>query len=144
MFHRYVYDYKIHVITLMIICIALIFIYNVIVRVTGTDVLSTPICDNAVFQKIDGWSVTHLVFFMVLGILYPDHYASALVAGIAWEGVEVGIGKVEMMMDKKKTHGYGKTFWYGRGSDIIMDMIGYTIGSSFAPCPTCETLPCKR
>jgi len=114
------------------------------VRYSGKDILATQFCDNPVFQQIDGWSVTHLVFFMALGFLYPDHYASALVAGIAWEGVEMGIGKAEMMMDGKKSHGYGKTFWYGRGSDIIMDMIGYTMGSSFAPCPKCENIPCTK
>lgn len=155
MFQRIVYGWKLHVITLLIICIILIFAYGYFLRRTKRkDVLATDFYNDPVFQNIDGWSVSHFLFFMMLGFLYPNHYSAAIVAGVGWEIFETTLGQNKIMISGKRVQlvgsmengvstGNDSAYWYGKGSDITMDILGYMIGNWIAPCPDKCEIPCK-
>ena len=154
MFSRNVYGVNIHIVSLLIACIILIFLYGYIIRSTKTkDHLETEFYNSNLLPNIDGWSVTHFVFFCALGILYPNHHLTALMAGIGWEYIEQFLGTNKIIISGKRVKLVGEqksdgtydddAYWYGKSSDMVVNILGYSIGNIFAPCPG-GALPCKR
>jgi hypothetical protein len=45
-------------------------------------------------QGIDGWSLSHVLFFWVLGLLDPGRPLLYFALGAAWEGLETFLGQV--------------------------------------------------
>ena len=107
---------------------------------------------------LDGWSGLHFVFFGMLGALCGTAYLPhAMVLGVAWEGVEHVLGTQRPSWlggfgdcvltdrppdqarapgrtgddtpDDKKSLG---TWWYGRASDIVVNVAGYLAGMCVA------------
>jgi len=69
---------------LFIVCVFLIFIYSSYIRDNKDfkDVLQTKL---GLFD-LDGWSVSHLLFFMLIGYNYGDKYlVAAFILGVIWE-----------------------------------------------------------
>jgi|694.fasta_scaffold40111_10 hypothetical protein len=155
MFSRTINGYKVHVGAILIVCIVLIFIYGYILRTTKTkDVLAKEWYNDPVFANIDGWSFTHFFFFMLLGYIYPGHYKEAILAGVGWEIFESTLGQNQIKISGKRVQmvgsqsdgvydGNDNKYWYGKGSDIIMDVLGYVAGDMLAPCKNNEELLCK-
>jgi hypothetical protein len=132
-------------VALYIVVVLVIIIYGYLLRRTGrTDFLAREIYHHPICQNIDGWSVTHLVFFGALGLLFPGHYFQFLLVGIGWEIIETGLGQNKIEISGRRMQLLGEqdedgnstnkddAYWYGKESDIIMDMIGYCIGSAVA------------
>ena len=89
-------------------------------------------CDplqRTLFYDIDGWSVTHVLLFMILGYLYPNNLLLFFALGVLWECAEWCIGylRVEGMLAPK--HG---RYWFSRTSDIIANAVGLLLGYGLA------------
>ena len=116
-----------------IVCVNLIFMYG------------KYRCDNPNFKDIletrlgigelDGWSLSHLSFFMFIGYHFEGKYLiAAFLLGILWEGFEHyygterpgwlgGYGDCDMQTNRE-----GGSWWYGKWSDIVMNTIGLLSG----------------
>jgi hypothetical protein len=90
---------------------------------------------------IDLWSVSHLLLYMVFGLLIPNQHMSFLLAGAAWEVVEDMLSSDETtQLDDCKTldsrskimckFSINDGFWYAKWDDVLIDLLGYTIGSA--------------
>jgi hypothetical protein len=89
---------------------------------------------------IDLWSVSHLLLFMVFGMLIPNRHMSFLLAGAAFEVVEDMLSSDEStQLDDCKTLDRSKImckfsindgYWYAKWDDVFIDLLGYTIGSA--------------
>lgn len=78
-----------------------------------------------------GWPLTHYIFFLILGILYPECDLLIIVSGILWELFETLLSS--FMKQKKPTADYTGTlqyekWWSGSVSDIFMNILGYYTG----------------
>ena len=118
-----------------VVCVLLIFLngwYRCKYK-NSEDILMTkiPVGD------LDGWSCAHVMFFALLGYLFPDMFLEAMIAGGIWEGIEAflgksrpswmgGFGDCDLRTDQvDTTH---KNWWYGRVSDLFMNALGFGIG----------------
>jgi hypothetical protein len=110
--------------------------------------------------QITGWTISHFLLFLVLGIMCPNNFTFILVAGISWEILEFMleynnkvlnnfISQLTTNSDKKLSsdefwhYYYGKSrnssgfYWSSSGGtgqviDVIMDLLGYITGSYIA------------
>lgn len=84
---------------------------------------------------VDILTLNHLLIWIGLGYLYPNKYYLALFIGILWELFE------RYIVYNKKLYHFVKTYWIipekywneinaNTFIDIIVNMIGYFIGSS--------------
>lgn len=86
----------------------------------------------------DGWSISHFVFFFLLGLAFPRTWWLALLLGCIWEGMEFAtqyttIPILDSMRGlavcKNNNSTIGNTFWwYGKWSDLIMNAGGFGLG----------------
>lgn len=143
--NRSIGGYTVPCAALYIVAVILIILYGYFLRKTKTrDILAKRIFHHPICQEIDGWSVTHLVFFGLLGLLYPGHYLQFLAVGVAWEVIETGLGQNNIEVSGKRLQLIGEqdeegnstgkkdAYWYGKESDVIMDVLGYMLGSFLA------------
>lgn len=113
------------------------------------DVLERKIIDHPSCPGFDGWALTHLFFFGVLGLFYPGHYLQALVVSVGWEGVEHALGSCPLEVSGRRLQlvgdqdedgnpivpaaGEEPRYWYGRFvTDPAFNLAGYIIGSAIA------------
>ena len=85
---------------------------------------------------LDGWSISHFTLFFILGYFYPDKMYFSLFPGLMWEAFEHYYGQNRpgflggfgdcMTTDPNVKNG---AWWYGRLSDIIVNYLGFVIGS---------------
>ena len=106
-------------------------------------------CDNPDYKDIlenkigifdlDGWSISHLLFFTLIGYLFPhkNYILLAFIFGILWELFEHFYGKnrpgwlggygdcdKKLKSDKNEDGNW----WYGKPTDILMNALGLIIG----------------
>ena len=131
-----------------VLCVAVImviFAYGALIRWLGMpDPLERTIVDHPLAQQIDGWSVSHLLFFAVLGLLVPNRHLLFLGIGFGWEVVETVLGQVDVRVSGQRVQLVGDisdkgqvddaAYWYGKESDIIVNILGYSIGSALTGC----------
>ena len=150
--NRTIGDTRVPCVVFYIVCVLLIVVYGIFLRRTKTrDPLARRLFHHPVCQDIDGWSISHLLFFGLLGAFFPGHYLQFLLIGIGWEVVETGLGQNRLEVSGKRLQLIGgqdadglsndadatcdddsSAYWYGKESDIIMDMLGYALGSAWA------------
>ena len=88
--------------------------------------------------ELDGWSMTHFLFFLYLGYTFPrkEYLIIAVIMGIAWELFEHfygkyrpgwlgGYGDCQELASDKTDDG---NWWYGKWTDIVMNTSGLFIG----------------
>jgi hypothetical protein len=140
--NRYICGRKVPCVVLYIIVVLMIVVYGVIIRRAKiADPLARPIYSHPILQDIDGWSISHLVFFGILGLLYPNHHLQFLTVGALWEVIETGLGQNKLEVSGKRLQligdqdvngaptGKDDAYWYGKESDIVVDIFGYSVGS---------------
>jgi len=129
----------------LVVCVLLIVAYGHLLRATGfRDILATPLYSHPICPDLDGWSVTHLLFFGLLGLLYPGHHLAFFGAGVAWEVVETALGQNRFEVSGRRVQLIGEqdasgvstgkddSYWYGKSSDIIVNAGAYSLGSAYA------------
>jgi hypothetical protein len=123
-----------------IIAVIAIFVYGWYKRkMKSRDFLETKIVGS-----LDGWSLTHLFFWFGIGFIYPDHYMQCLIISMLWEGFETVLGTTKIQLSGVRLQLIGATdengypidctdaedaFWYGRISDIGVNLLGMAMGS---------------
>lgn len=84
------------------------------------------------FDKyFDGWGLSHLGFFMLLGYLFPNKLFFSFTLGVIWELIECTMKDHPFYLSSckynMKTH-KGEGWWYGRWQDIVMNSTGLWAG----------------
>ncbi len=143
--NRRIRGVKIPCVAIYIIAVLAIVVYGIVIRKRKIkDVLEKKVIDHPSCVGFDGWAVTHLMFFMMLGVLYPGKYVQCLVVSLGWEGIEhlLGTNKIEMSGKRLQLIGdqdadgnpippKDEQWWYGRfTTDPMFNMAGYIIGSA--------------
>lgn len=82
---------------------------------------------------LDGWGICHLLFYMALGLYFPNHFIFISLLGIIWEFIETIFKShpmyiMECNIDISTENEGIPIWWYGRWQDIIMNTIGLIIG----------------
>ena len=96
--------------------------------------------------SIDWWSISHFMYFGILGYMLPTHLGELFIIGIIWEIIEDCLASPDntQMIDcksdtytgikKKFQHfscnitGLKKDYWYGKVSDIFFNSMGLIVG----------------
>ena len=107
-------------------CLCVIFIY-VNGRINKTDAnAQCLIGKEKKYQGLlgggcfDVWHVQHVLFWIIIGILWPGHIGTAFMLSVGWE-------LLEHIFFKYRIHAC-RDFFCGRYEDILANMIGYLIG----------------
>jgi hypothetical protein len=90
----------------------------------------------------DWWSVSHLVYFAILGYIIPEYHFTFMMIGILWEVFEdwasadattkLADCKNPLGADGKRRfwcNGFQDDYWYGKWDDVFSNIVGYIIGS---------------
>lgn len=98
-----------------------------------------PLMKKLGIFDLDGWSLSHLFFFAILGYLYPNTFVVSMGLGVGWEVFEHVVGKnrpgfLGGFGDCATTDpGVSGSWWFGRASDIVMNVVGFLIGKGISP-----------
>lgn len=144
--NRYIGGVKITSVAIYIVVVLVIIAYGCYLRAFHKrDFLEPVLFTHPVLQQINGWSISHLLFFGLLGALFPNRHLQFLTVGIAWEGIESALGQNRLEISGRRVQLIGAQdengqvidepagadeYWYGKESDIVMDMVGYCLGSA--------------
>ena len=117
-----------------VVCAVLIFMYGNY-RCDNPD-FKDPLQTKLGIGDLDGWSLSHLLFFMFIGYHFKGKYLiAAFLLGVLWELFEHyygeerpgwlgGYGDCDMQTDR-----LDGSWWYGKWSDIVINLIGLVLGS---------------
>jgi hypothetical protein len=141
--NRYIGGFRVPCFAIYVVIILAIVVYGYFLRKTKTsDFLAKRIYHHPICQDIDGWSISHIIFFGVLGFLYPGKHLQFFIVGTIWEIIETVLGQNKLEISGKRLQLIGEqdpdgasmpdAFWYGKESDILMDVAGYAMGSALA------------
>ena len=98
-----------------------------------------PLATSLGVADLDGWSVTHFLFFSILGYVFPGPQkgAVAFLGGTAWELVEHWMGKSRPPWmggwggcQAPEMEAHNANWWYGRPSDLVMNGLGLLAGNA--------------
>ena len=129
----------------IIVCVIIIFAYGRF-RCLNIDNFTDPLENGITNTSIDGWSFTHFAFYMLIGYKYPNTFVLTLILGILWELFETYIGIYEpkifknwgfcegknMLSESHEMKNITKSWWYGKVSDPVINIIGFSLGSYFS------------
>ncbi|CAH6421481.1 Hypothetical protein KVN_LOCUS293 [uncultured virus] len=81
--------------------------------------------------SINGWSLTHFIFYFYLGYRYPSCLYEAMLIGVLWELTEFSVGEFLPIIVPKFTHKVDP-FWsnwcYGCWEDLLFNFAGFLCG----------------
>jgi hypothetical protein len=80
---------------------------------------------------LNGWCITHFIFFTYIGYKYPDYLVFSMVAGGSWEVYEYFLSKIfpRLFPNIANKIDQNMSSWcYGSYEDIIMNYLGFTFG----------------
>lgn len=92
------------------------------------------------YIRLDWWSLSHFLFFAVLGYWFPNNLGFFFIFGIFWELLEDFLAKdtdtrlVDCSHKKNSSfakfwcNGYQDGYWYGKADDVAVNMTGYLAG----------------
>lgn len=100
------------------------------------DILEFSLFGNSKSMGVDGWLLSHFVFFTVLGYLYPETLRISIIIGLMWEAFEwyVGVYKPKALegmgfcpspSGRKKA---GEVWWYWKWQDPLSNTLGFLLG----------------
>lgn len=92
--------------------------------------------ETTLFGELDGWSVSHFSWFMLLGYLFPKTFILSTTIGVIWELFEHyygkerpgwlgGYGDCKDLASNKKSDG---NWWYGKWTDVVCNTFGFLTG----------------
>lgn len=125
----------------VIVIIGLLLFYQIILMfMSGTvknDPLNIQLFTLPLAGSVGGWSLSHFVFFFIVGLLFPDCGILAMTMGVVWEIIEEvsgNLGEDMGLIDKRNNDedALYKRWWSGRISDIIFNAIGFFLAKFIA------------
>jgi len=88
----------------------------------------------SIISDLDGWSITHIIFFMILGYNFPNTFILSIIIGILWELCEYTLGKNRIPLLEEcynlSTDKQDGNWWYAKWSDVLLNIIGFLIGKA--------------
>ena len=103
-------------------------------RAVYSDPFNKIVFDMPFLEKCcSWWPLSHFIFFLIIGILFPDCDLPAILGGIAWELTEVGV-YYAIGQDRQGTRNgdgkiqYAESWWMGSTQDIVMNIVGFYLG----------------
>jgi hypothetical protein len=115
------------------LCILIIVLYGTYrcMNTSFVDPLTFSFAPPPFDKYLDGWGLSHLGFFMLLGYLFPSMLFFSFLLGVAWELIEYSMKDHPFYLSSCKydmtTH-KGEGWWYGRWQDIVMNATGLGMG----------------
>lgn len=95
------------------------------------DPLTRPLLSSSPIV-LDGWAVTHFLFFMFLGWCFPSEWVFLFVLGVLWEVLETFAKDHPFYLTQcasTNNHNHNQTgWWYGRWEDIVYNGMGLAAG----------------
>lgn len=97
-----------------------------------------PLSTKLPLWDLDGWSLTHLTLFTLIGYGFPGtfHALAAFALGIGWELTEQYMGKARPAWlggwgdcDAAEFEAHNANWWFGRYSDIVVNTAGLVFGN---------------
>jgi hypothetical protein len=117
-----------------IFILTIIIIYSIIlnqlIKTKDDDpmiMFRSPILGNF----INGWTLSHFIFFAYLGYNYQDHELEANSLGVIWELIEWSIGTFFPILfpdQAFKIDPFWTSWYYGKYEDIVMNYLGFKFG----------------
>ena len=91
--------------------------------------------ENEILYKLDGWSATHFIWYLIVGYFFPKTFVTTTIVGIGWELFEQYYGKERPGWlgsygdcTNLATNNVSGNWWYGKWTDIICNTTGFLIG----------------
>lgn len=133
-------DPLVQILIVFFVCAMVIVGYGTIRCNSATfkDPLTQSVAPPPFDSFLDGWGISHLIFYGVLTFFYPDPRSMIFIwtIGIVWEIVESFFQDHPFYLSSCKNNGYehdkGSGWWYGRWQDIVMNSIGMLMGYTVA------------
>ena len=101
------------------------------------DVLEFKLFKNEKLKNLDGWWISHLVFYILMGYLYPYALRLSFIIGCIWELIELWAGKYKPKIfnslgfcKSSKKGEKDKIWWYGKWEDPVGNLMGLLIGKN--------------
>lgn len=113
------------------LCFAVIWAYSHYRCASHSRYFRDPLLTKLGIWDLDGWSLTHVLFYILLGYLFPNQFVPLMAAGVLWELTESYILN-RLSSRGKCTEMDSGSWWFGRVSDIPMNAIGFAIGYRLA------------
>jgi len=125
--------YKMMLIMFGILTIYWLFLVMIcgLTRVTNCDQINRVLINTQTI-KFGGWSLSHVIFYYIIGILFPDCMLLAMTIGVLWEIFEEVLGSFKptnVMSDKSSGLQYNEGWFRGSVLDVIYNFIGFVAGS---------------
>ena len=100
------------------------------------DILEFSLIKNSKKYGVDGWLLSHYLFFVMMGFIYPNTLRISVIMGLVWELFEwycgvykpkclEGIGFCKSPSGAKQR---GKVWWYWKWQDPIANTLGFITG----------------
>jgi len=100
------------------------------------DILEFSLLKNSKKYGVDGWLLSHYLFFVMMGFIYPNTLRISVIMGLLWEIFEwycgvykpkclEGIGFCKSPSGAKQR---GKVWWYWKWQDPIANTLGFITG----------------
>lgn len=107
-------------------------------QVAENDMMNRKVFECGVFENCCSmWPISHFIFFMILGFLYPKCWVPILILGASWELIEMGAGYLmdgglQPMKTEKGNIEYSNNWWAGSSKDIVFNTAGFAVGAIIA------------
>ena len=117
-------------ISYFIICIVTIFLYGQ--YRCHNPYFKDPLRNNIGIWDLNGWSLTHLTFYTLIGYTFKSNYLIyAFLLGCLWEIFEYYYGEKRpgwLGGDCITTDNKDKKWWHSKFSDILINTVGLFLG----------------
>lgn len=116
-------------------CVAIIVLYGMFRCNSPSfkDPLTFSLFPSPFDNFLDGWGLSHFLFFMLLGYWFPtiELVIFSWILGVLWEVIEYSIKERPFYLSRcnyKLKSRNGGDWWYGRWQDIVMNTLGLLAG----------------
>lgn len=138
------------ILAVAVTCGLVIYAYGLVLCMYKlSDPLTFSVFPPPVDSYLDGWGVSHFLFYFVLTLIFPARWLFIFVIGVMWELLEYTFMSMEFMKCKIRDieimkieehfksevvvdddRGGSGLWWKGRWQDIVMNSLGITLALS--------------
>jgi len=90
---------------------------------------------DALGFEFDRWSISHILFFTLIGFFYPKTFYFSMIGGAIWEVIEFSLGyfKPKWFFDNWCLGVNNiSEWWFYKWDDLLMNCIGFSIGMNLS------------
>ena len=111
-----------------------VLMYGELYAQSPRDVLTRRLCTPYKCSAYNGWGWSHLLLYVGFGLILPDHYLAFGAVGVAWESWEYLLSVTrctqwDPVPSRCRPGEQPGDWWYAKFSDLVFNMVGYTVGS---------------